>query len=228
MPHPFALRATVGAIVLCTHGVNAALNLVFIAPARAQVRQITHVDILTTDEGLVIHLEVPNAEQATILQTDVGNEIILDLLVTQLDEGLAADQEVLTNGIDRVSVEPLDANSVRIRLVGIGGPPTVDISQDETQIVLDVTPPARSISCRRCPQPDYPDAALSDRIEGTVALTIEFDAAGFVTGASINRSSGNASLDQAALEAALNYEFEVQGYGDPGGSILIEFAFDVE
>ena len=34
-----------------------------------------------------------------------GNEIILDLLVTQLDEGLAADQEVLTNGIDRVSVE---------------------------------------------------------------------------------------------------------------------------
>lgn len=218
----------VGAIVLCTHCVNAALNLVFIAPARAQVRQITHVDMFSTDDGLIISLEAPNAEQATILQTDVGNEIILDLLVTQLDEGLAADQEVLTNGIDRVSVDPLDANSVRIRLVGTGGPPTVDISQDETQIVLTVTPPARSIRCRRCPRPEYPDAALSDRIEGTVALTVEFDAAGFVTGASINQSSGNASLDQAALEAALNYEFEVQGYGDPGGSILIEFAFDVE
>ena len=220
MSKPFSWSAAVGTV--------AALNLVFISPTLAQVRQITHVDIFSTDDGLIINLEAPNAEQATILQTDVGNEIILDLLVTQLDEGLAADQEVLTNGIDRVSVEPLDANSVRIRLVGTGGPPTVDISQDETQIVLDVTPPARSISCRRCPGPEYPDAALSDRIEGTVALTIEFDAAGFVTGASINRSSGNASLDQAALEAALNYEFEVQGYSDPGGSILIEFAFEVE
>ncbi|NEQ47663.1 MAG: energy transducer TonB [Leptolyngbya sp. SIOISBB] len=220
MSKPFLWSATVGEI--------AALNLVFISPTRAQVRQITHVDICSTDDSLIISLEAPNAEQATILQTDVGNETILDLLITQLGEGLAADQEILTNGIDRVSVEPLDANSVRIRLVGTGGPPTVNISQDETQIVLDVTPPARSISCRRCPQPDYPDAALSDGTEGSVVLSIEFDTAGFVTGASINRSSGNASLDQAALEAALNYEFEVQGYGDQGGRILIEFAFDVE
>ena len=214
--------------MLCTHCVNAALNLVFIAPARAQVRQITHVDILSTANSLVIHLEVPNAEQATILQTSVGDEIILDLLVTQLGAGLAADQAAPISGIERVLVEPLDANSVRINLVGGGGAPTVDISRDESQIVLNVMPPVRSIRCRYCPQPDYPDSALSDRITATVSLRIEFDAEGVATEAFVERSSGNALLDQAAVEAALTYEFEVQGYGDQGGSIPIEFTFSVE
>ena len=124
MLKPFSWSATVGAI--------AALNLCLISPARAQIRQITHVDILTTYEGLVIHLEAPKAEQVTILQTELSNETILDLLVTQLGAGLAADQAAPASGIDQVSVAPLDTNSVRIHLVGSGGAPIVDISRDDT------------------------------------------------------------------------------------------------
>ncbi|MDB9528313.1 TonB family protein [Oscillatoria sp. CS-180] len=220
MRQRFSLLGIVGAI--------AAFNTILISPARAQIRQITRINVIPSDHNLVIHLEATNADQATILQTYVGNKATLDLLVTQLSEGLDAFQSDPIHGIRLISIEPLDTNSVRIRIVGSAGEPTVEISQEETRIVLTVTP-ERSVSCRYCPRPDYPESALDNRIEGTVLLRVEFDAEGYVTGASINQSSGNAMLDQAALEAVSSYEFDLhQNFNDQGGSVLLDIVFVIQ
>lgn len=58
------------------------------------------------------------------------------------------------------------------------------------------------------PQPEYPAAALQEGLEGRVVLRVAIDASGQVTAASLLRSSGHASLDQAARQAVLRWRFE--------------------
>ncbi|MEO0534383.1 MAG: TonB family protein [Cyanobacteria bacterium P01_A01_bin.123] len=207
----------------------AALSIVLVSPARAQFRQMTRVDIMPTDGGLVIDLEASHAAQARIFEAAFGNTVILDLPITQLVGGVASHQAEPINGIESISVEPLDANSVRIRIVGTAGVPTVATSRSDTGFIVNVTPVRRQlqISCRRCPPPDYPESALREGIEGDVRIRVTFDAEGHVIGARIEGSSGNVALDQAALEAVLNFEFDVQSSDNQGGSISIEIPFTI-
>ena len=50
------------------------------------------------------------------------------------------------------------------------------------------------------PHPPYPAAARSRGMQGTVYVSVSFDAGGRVTGASISRSSGYSDLDRAASD----------------------------
>ncbi len=52
----------------------------------------------------------------------------------------------------------------------------------------------------RFPQPAYPAAARRAGFQGTVALTVQVNDAGFPTSVELSRSSGHASLDSAAKE----------------------------
>ncbi|MFE4106870.1 energy transducer TonB [Almyronema epifaneia] len=84
---------------------------------------------------------------------------------------------------------------------------------------------ARTVSCRRCDRPDYPESALNDGVEGNPQIEARYDANGNVVSVTLVRSSGNAELDRAALEAAQGYEFDT---GGQQGSIPIEIDFAVE
>ena len=219
MRQPFPFSAAIGAI--------ATLSMVFISPARAQLRQITGVNITPTDNGLAINLEAEDAEQATLLETSYDTTTILDLLITQLAEGINSRWDEPINGIDKVSIEPLDTNSVRIRILGIAGAPRVAVDRNDTGIILSITPDRTwsVISCRRCSRPDYPEAALREGIEGTVLLQVTFDTEGNATEALVQGSSGNALLDQAAIEAVLTWEFDTNGQA---GSIPVEIPFVIQ
>ena len=225
-PNPMQKRflglTAVGAIALLGQSlIIAALSPFFISPALAQVRQITDVETSAADSGLIVGLELEQADQVTVLRTRFGNTVVLDLLVTQLAEGLVFFQDAPTDGVDSISVQPLDANSVRIRIVGSARTPTVIVNQDEIGIVLNIAPASRvnSISCRHCPDYSDPESASDGSTEGTVRVRVEFDAQGSVTGVEIIQSSGNASLDQAVLEAAMSWEFDTNGQG---GSVIVE------
>ncbi len=54
------------------------------------------------------------------------------------------------------------------------------------------------------PPPNYPYSAVRDRSQGTVYIEIMVDAAGKVTSAKVDRSSGYSSLDEAALSVVKN------------------------
>jgi protein TonB len=58
------------------------------------------------------------------------------------------------------------------------------------------------------PRPDYPEEALQARIEGRVVLHVKVDSDGKVLSATILRSSGFESLDQAARRSVLKWRFE--------------------
>ena len=51
-------------------------------------------------------------------------------------------------------------------------------------------------------EPDYPDIARQQGAVGTTQVKVTLDASGSVTDASVYKSAGNQSLDQAALKAA--------------------------
>src|SRR5690606_24490258 len=78
--------------------------------------------------------------------------------------------------------------------------------------------------------PKYPKDAAENRVEGRVMLIVDIAADGSVTGATVERSAGDASLDAAALEAVRQWRFQP---GMKGGKAIagkarmpIDFAMD--
>jgi protein TonB len=55
---------------------------------------------------------------------------------------------------------------------------------------------------------DYPDFARNNHIEGTAIAKIDIDASGKIVKTAIQKSSGNAALDQAALKASRESSFK--------------------
>ena len=80
------------------------------------------------------------------------------------------------------------------------------------------------LSCRRCGQPQYPEAALASGIGGKLVISLNYDENGNALGAVLQQSSGNAAIDQAALDAARTYEFNT---GGKSGQILLDFEFGI-
>lgn len=76
-------------------------------------------------------------------------------------------------------------------------------------------------------EPDYPDIARQQGAVGTVQVKVSLDATGHVLGADINKSSGNASLDQSALKAARASSFtpEVVNCVKTAGSYIFRADF---
>ena len=84
---------------------------------------------------------------------------------------------------------------------------------------------SRSVSCVRCDHPDYPREAVEAGVEGSPVMILTFDENGNVIDAVLERSSGNAALDHAALEAAQQYVLETHGNS---GTVFLEVDFNIE
>ena len=76
--------------------------------------------------------------------------------------------------------------------------------------------------------PDYPEMAKSQGASGTTQVQVELDAAGGVVSATIYKSAGNASLDQAAIAAAKEskYQPEIVNCVKTAGKYLFRAVFD--
>ncbi|WP_204137995.1 TonB family protein [Halomicronema sp. CCY15110] len=83
----------------------------------------------------------------------------------------------------------------------------------------------RTVSCRHCPRPAYPSAALDAGSEGQPVVNVQFSANGHVIGVTLEQSSGHAELDQAALAALQSWQFAT---GGQGGSVSVEIPFVIE
>lgn len=82
-----------------------------------------------------------------------------------------------------------------------------------------------TVSCRKCDRPAYPEEALESGVEGSPSVSLEYDENGNVVGTVLEQSSGNAALDQAALEAARSYQLDS---GGRSGSVSVEIDFGIE
>ncbi len=82
---------------------------------------------------------------------------------------------------------------------------------------------------RTNPKPDYPRIARRRGLQGLVLLLLRVDTAGRVTSATLERSSGHASLDRAAEETVRTWLFHPARWGQTPviGELLVPVRFEL-
>ena len=89
-------------------------------------------------------------------------------------------------------------------------------SNNNTNAVIKMNKekPQRVVKCLSCPKPKYPRRALQQGVEGEPKVLITINDNGRVQAVELKRSSGNAEIDRAALEASRRSLFQAI----PGGA----------
>lgn len=79
-------------------------------------------------------------------------------------------------------------------------------------------------------QPVYPNYLLSKGIGGKVEIACVIDASGAVSSTKVRKSSGNSSLDQAALKAVKKWKFKpaVRGGQKVKATCVVPFNFEIK
>jgi iron complex outermembrane receptor protein len=153
--------------------------LTIAVPVQAQISQITDVEVVQTDAGLQIVLDAEGISESNIFETSFGNTLVLDITSAQLTAGAALSQENPVEGIEAITVEPLDSNSVRIRIVGATEVPAVAVATADAGLVIGVTsaiataPEAETVPLDPETPPaeaDLPEEALPEE-EGLLIIT---------------------------------------------------------
>lgn len=119
---------------LCPIG---AIVIVAALPASAQEAQITGIRLSPTAAGLEVILET-TGNPGEVFTSSFGQTLIADITRLQL-AGATFQENNPTAGIASISVTNLDANSVRVRIVGETAAPSVQILPG-AGVVLSFTP----------------------------------------------------------------------------------------
>jgi TonB family protein len=82
------------------------------------------------------------------------------------------------------------------------------------------------VTCLECSQPDYPEDAREQELEGRVKVSVDVDSEGNVIDAKVDISSGHSELDEAALEKAKEWKFTKSKSGKKGMVIAIKFKLE--
>ncbi|NCJ08427.1 TonB family protein [Synechococcales cyanobacterium C] len=84
---------------------------------------------------------------------------------------------------------------------------------------------SRTVACQDCVKPQYPESARRARIEGQPQVNVDINPDGSVRAVTLTRSSGNADIDRAAIEAARQSRFQpVSG----GASVPVDYDLNLE
>lgn len=87
---------------------------------------------------------------------------------------------------------------------------TPAMSPPQSQATGSDTPASVDMSFRQRHPPRYPPEAIKNKHEGTVVLRIHVDAKGHPIKTEVKQSSGDSSLDAAAIKAAMQWKFNPQ------------------
>lgn len=123
-------------------------------------------------------------------------------------------------------------NAVSAPLSNSTGPPATSAptpvpTPTPTQRPSCAVPNADAAIKGQAVEPDYPDIARQQGLQGTAQIKVTLSAQGSVTGVTVYKSAGSAALDQAALNAAkqTSYTPEIVNCVPTGGSYLFRADF---
>lgn len=128
-----------------------AVVLMVQAPVWAQASQVTGVQIRQGNQGIEVFLETQSGERPQIFTVSRGNDLVADIINTQLrlPQGNLFRQDNPYPGIASVVVTQLDANSVRVIVSGSNSTPTGQIAGRDSQgILFSFTPGAGTAAGR--------------------------------------------------------------------------------
>lgn len=117
-----------------------AIALMISLPASAAPTQITGVRVNQAAGGAEIFLQTGDGDRPQVFTVNRGNAIVADIVNAQLalPEGNGFLQNSPAPGISAIMVSQLDANSVRLTVMGETAPPASQIAQTDTSITFNI------------------------------------------------------------------------------------------
>ncbi|WP_375510028.1 TonB-dependent siderophore receptor [uncultured Nostoc sp.] len=120
------------------------------------VVQITGVKANPTEKGVEVILQTTQGEKLQLINRSAGNNFITDIPNTQLSlpsgEGFTFRSEKPLTGIIEITVTNIDANTVRVTVVGEKALPTVELFDDNAGLVFAVASAATATQPPQQPQ----------------------------------------------------------------------------
>jgi iron complex outermembrane receptor protein len=103
--------------------------------------KIDRVKFNNTDQGLEIILATPEADKLQISSKTEGNKFIIDIPSAQLSlpNGDTVSQQTPIAGVSEITVNNLDAKTIRVIITGTEKPPTVELFDSEEGLIFEVT-----------------------------------------------------------------------------------------
>ncbi|MBV6622429.1 MAG: TonB-dependent receptor [Rivularia sp. (in: Bacteria)] len=125
--------------------------------AQGSIVPIAGVRTNSTDKGLEIILQTPQARQLQVVNRSSGNDFIADIPNAQLQQASGDEfkftQEKPSEGITEITVTNLDANTVRIAVKGESGLPKVELFDSKEGLIFGLAPSA-STAQKPAPKPE--------------------------------------------------------------------------
>jgi iron complex outermembrane recepter protein len=140
-----------------------------------EVIAITGVKASPTEKGVEVILETAQGDKLQLTNRSTGNNFIADIPNTQLrlssGEAFTFRSEKPIKGITEITVTNIDANTVRVAVVGENALPTVELFDDDAGLVFAVastttaTQPPQTPPTEEQPASETPAAQQDDPIE---------------------------------------------------------------
>lgn len=117
-----------------------AIALMIALPAQAAATQVTGVRVNQTANGVEVVLQTGDGDRPQVFTVNRGNALVADIVNAQLalPEGNGFLQNSPAPGISAIMVSQLDANSVRVTVMGETAPPASQVAQTATSITFNV------------------------------------------------------------------------------------------
>ncbi|MEM7715118.1 MAG: TonB-dependent receptor [Cyanobacteria bacterium P01_A01_bin.68] len=134
-------------------------------PSQGSIVTITGVKTNSTDKGLELILQTPEARQLQVVNRSSGNDFIADIPNTQLQQTSGDEfkftQEKPTEGITEITVINLNQNTVRIAVKGQTGLPKVELFDSGEGLIFGLAT-AASTAQKPIPKPEEDKPAPSE------------------------------------------------------------------
>ncbi|MGI2903445.1 AMIN domain-containing protein [Tolypothrix sp. VBCCA 56010] len=122
---------------------TAAFVFVAAQPVSAQTTEITDVQLNPVDGGINLVLKTSSGSRPQVFTTKRGKSLVADIINTQLrlPQGNSFRQDNPAPGITSVAINQLDANSIRVTVIGEKGVPnTQPVKRGGSGITLSYSP----------------------------------------------------------------------------------------
>lgn len=134
------------------------VSVLIAQPVRAEVVQVTGVEVNPTDNGLQVILKTTSGKPLQVLTASYGATFVANIINTQLvPESNSFRSNNPIEGIAAVEVTQQSGNSIRVSVISNAGVPTAEVTQSERGLVLSVAPGADTRAGTPAPTPETPD-----------------------------------------------------------------------
>jgi iron complex outermembrane recepter protein len=140
--------------------VSQSAELLVQSPGSSEVIQVTGVQANPTEKGVEVILQTTQGEQLQITNRSAENNFIADIPNAQLrlpnGDGFTFRSEKPAAGITEITVTNIDANTVRVTVIGEKTLPTVELFDDNAGLVFGITSAVTAIQPPLQPEPEQP------------------------------------------------------------------------